>query len=181
MTPGLFDEPMEKKRAVRCIDCAKFAGQRRDHGAFLFRTGRGYCDDSRHPGSIWNVEQNILKRKLSLRLMPGTKATAPPSAPPEVASRPEPPHADTISTADKQARTCEINRFIDSFKCFSPSHFTPVWPYPPSPRSVSPSTSTSAKSTVSCRATTIWAMRSPSLTTNSSPERFTKRTITSPL
>ena len=63
MTQGLFDEPMEQKRAVRCIDCAKFAGQRRDHGAFLFRTGRGYCDDTRHPGSIWNVEQNILKRK----------------------------------------------------------------------------------------------------------------------
>ena len=63
MTQGFFDEPQEERKTVRCIDCAKFAGQRRDHGAFLFRTGRGYCDDERHPGSIWNVEQDILKRK----------------------------------------------------------------------------------------------------------------------
>ena len=63
MTQGLLDEPTEPRQEGRGIDCAKFAGQRRDHGAFLFRTGRGYCDDERHPGSIWNVEQNILKRK----------------------------------------------------------------------------------------------------------------------
>ncbi len=56
----------------------------------------------------------------------------------------------------------------------------PVCPNPPAPRSVSVSSVTSTISACSWRAMTIWAMRSPSLMTNSSPDRFMSITQTSP-
>ena len=56
----------------------------------------------------------------------------------------------------------------------------PVCPNPPVPRSVSVSSITSTISACSWRAMTIWAMRSPSLMTNSSPDRFMSITQTSP-
>ena len=59
-------------------------------------------------------------------------------------------------------------------------HFFPVCPNPPVPRSVSVSSVTSTISACSWRAMTIWAMRSPSLMTNSSPDRFMSITQTSP-
>lgn len=58
---GLFDEVEDQPHA--CVECRFFAGNRRDHRAFLFRTARGYCDHPRHPGGIWNVIQSITVKR----------------------------------------------------------------------------------------------------------------------
>lgn len=62
---NLFDSTVEEGPSCAqnapkaCIECKHFAGIRRDHGAFLFKSGRGYCDHPKHPGGIWNVIQNV--------------------------------------------------------------------------------------------------------------------------
>ena len=61
MQKDLFEVEAPQKHA--CIECAKFAGRDRDRTAFLFRTNRGYCNDDRHPGGIWNVVQSITSEK----------------------------------------------------------------------------------------------------------------------
>lgn len=58
--------------------------------------------------------------------------------------------------------------------------YTPVWPKPPAPRAVSPSSSQGCHSACSWRAMTICAMRSPSFTTKSSAEQLTMMTPISP-
>ena len=51
---------LNEQKPARCIECANFAGRRRDHRAFLFKTGRGYCDAPEHAGGPWNVVQDIV-------------------------------------------------------------------------------------------------------------------------
>ncbi len=57
---GLFDDDkVPGIPDVRCIDCAKFGGLTRDHTEWLFKMGKGYCNDDRHPGGKYNVVQSI--------------------------------------------------------------------------------------------------------------------------
>lgn len=60
-------------------------------------------------------------------------------------------------------------------------YFTPVLPNPPAPLSVSDNSEVSTNSACSHFATTNCAIRSPSSTTKSSSDKFTKITPTSPL
>ena len=60
------------------------------------------------------------------------------------------------------------------------SHFFPECPKPPIPLSVSSKFSTATHSACSQRATTIWAIRSPSQISKGSLERFTKMMQISP-
>ena len=54
------DAHLDAQNALKaCVECRHFAGMRRDHRAFLFKSGRGYCDHPRHPGGIWNVIQSV--------------------------------------------------------------------------------------------------------------------------
>lgn len=47
-----------------CIECANFGGRDRDQTAFLFRIGKGYCNDDRwHPGGRFAVVQDIVRPK----------------------------------------------------------------------------------------------------------------------
>lgn len=59
---------------VRCIDCENFAGRQRDKTAALFRSGRGYCNDKRHPGGVWNVVQHIDRERDCPLYKPADKA-----------------------------------------------------------------------------------------------------------
>jgi hypothetical protein len=59
-------------------------------------------------------------------------------------------------------------------------NYRPVWPKPPEPLSVSPSSSTSMNSARSQRAKTSWAMRSPSLKVKGSAPWLIRMTPTSP-
>ena len=71
---------------------------------------------------------------------------------------------------------------ISTFRYFEISMFQlfPLCPNPPAPRSVSSNVSVGSHSTCSWRATTICAIRSPSLMVKGSEERFTRMTHTSP-
>ena len=66
---NLFDTTVEEGSSCAhnapkaCIECRHFAGIRRDHRAFLFKSGRGYCDHPKHPGGIWNVIQSVTHPK----------------------------------------------------------------------------------------------------------------------
>lgn len=66
------------------------------------------------------------------------------------------------------------------FVCLKIVYFTPVCPKPPAPRSLSERESAVCQTTVECRATTIWQMRSPGLTTNGSFDRLARITPISP-
>ena len=57
---GLFDDDrVPGSPDVRCIDCTKFGGLARDRTEWLFKMGKGYCNDDRHPGGKYNVVQSI--------------------------------------------------------------------------------------------------------------------------
>lgn len=56
------DAHLDAQNALKaCVECRHFAGMRRDHRAFLFKSGRGYCDNPMHPGGIWNVIQSVTR------------------------------------------------------------------------------------------------------------------------
>lgn len=46
-----------------CLDCAWFAGRERDRQATLFRMGKGYCNNPKHPWGVWNVIQDITNKR----------------------------------------------------------------------------------------------------------------------
>lgn len=61
---SLFDAPEPSEAPeVSCIECAKFAAASRDRTGWLFRMGKGYCNDDRHFGGIHNVIQSITAHK----------------------------------------------------------------------------------------------------------------------
>ena len=64
MEASLFEEEsLKQPEPHACIECANFAGQKRDKKAWLFRMHKGYCDEPRHhPGGIWAVVQDIVKK-----------------------------------------------------------------------------------------------------------------------
>jgi len=85
-----------------------------------------------------------------------------------------------LTAVRRDPRTLFIE-FVQLFYCdHIGCYFFPVDPKPPLPRWLSSSTSTGSHSTVSCRATTIWAIRSPASMMKGSFDRFTRITLISP-
>src|SRR5690606_24146711 len=81
---------------------------------------------------------------------------------------------------DRAQRIAALALHANSFPLGTPSHRTPVWPKPPSPRSLGAKSSTCRRAALATGRNTSWATRSPGSIRMVAPPRFHRLTISGP-